>query len=438
MPDPQMVTQPEPAGVIADPVALAAKVLDWQQRGFHVLSPAMKIWAFAPGYGVNVSMVLIDATINDDGFGSDTYFDRATMKSDGERAISALGLKRIAQCAGVAWHPELTTRLDDRTIPNLWEYRAVGLVQGIDGTWMSLHGTKEVDFRDGSAQIGGWTPDKWAALQAENRSLPKDKQTWSINGWSEKRVLQARAQGLRLAETKAMSAAIRQLGLKHRYTVQELAQPFVVLRVSYVPDLADPAVREVVMQRALAGTSALYTTASLPAMTRPRPALAAGVVVDFPSAQPEAPAAVPPAAQPLALPAPQPQAVIPAQAPTPAAVSQPAPALAQPAPAVVDGAIVAKRYVKACVIAKQGTNAQGSWTRYAIAFTDGLETSTFSQSIAHAATAAKQAGQPVTITTENKGKYGTELTSLTPADARQPELPVGAGEPALTANDIPF
>jgi hypothetical protein len=455
--------------VIAAPEALAAKLIEWQQKGYHVLSPAIQVWAFAPGYGVNVSIVQLDPAVDDRGLGRDTYFDRTTMKApdgrDGdpdvmaptaERAIAAIGLRRIAQCAGVAWHPELTGRTDDRRIQHYWEFRAVGLVQTYDGTWLSLQATKEVDLRDGSAQIGGWTPERWAELMERNRTAKADERKWSINGWSEKRVLQARGAGLRNAESKAMNAAIRMIGLKHKYSVAELNKPFIVLRANYIPDLADPRIRQLVAERAMSGTAALFAPHQpmriLPAPVEPlmldAPATVEHVFVA--PAGPSAPAQAPsqPPAPASASPAPAATGShAPAVAPAPPAARQATPPSHAPA-TLPPGA----RFVQSTKIAKTGTNDNGAWTKFDIVFSDGLAVSTFSETDAGVAAEAQSKGVPVTIKTSSAGKYGTKLESIAFVDLDQPALfgdpspddapaaarPANATPPDLTAAELGF
>ncbi|MGE3276762.1 MAG: hypothetical protein AB7O67_16745 [Vicinamibacterales bacterium] len=280
------VTHPTPEattdlGFIVNADALTAKIVEWKAAGYHVLSPAITIRAFAPSHGVNVSAV----TISPDPAAGESYCDRGLMADD-ERALTRLGLQKIQQCAGISWIPNACRRTDPRTIVHLWEYQACGAFIAYDGTPQILQGTAEVDLRDASAQIGGWTPDGWRELLAKNEGAKAEarhagqqrepKLTWHIGGWSEARVLQARRFGLRLAETKAMSAAIRSIGLKSKYQEKELARPFIVIRVCYLPDYSDREIRLAVAGRAMSGAAALFADAG------------AGEVVPFRRALPEA------------------------------------------------------------------------------------------------------------------------------------------------------
>lgn len=242
---------------ITDPRTFAAR-LEQLCQSYNVLSPPVQmLGGFAPGWTLTASLVRINTTINDDGQGPETYHDRGFMKSGDQRALNRVGLLKIATAAGIKWTPN-TGRRDDGSERYLWQYFAEGLVDTPDGSYQIISGEVEIDLRDGSPQVGGWTPDAWAALMQTNQKLPKDQRKFAINGWSDRRLQQARAMGLRLAESKAKNRAIRSLGLQQVYSVQELAKPFVVFKASYVPDMSDPVVRQMVAQRALHGRQVLY------------------------------------------------------------------------------------------------------------------------------------------------------------------------------------
>ncbi len=257
------------SGFILDARSLAAKILEWRQKGYHVLSPAINMTSFAPGYAVNASFVLIDPAVDDIGRGLDVYYDKNTLK-DNERGLGKNALSRIATAAGVSWlAPPASGRRDPGpgTIQNYWIYQITGVYLAYDGTPQTIHGEKEIDYRDGSAQIGGWSPAAWREALAEKKT--------NINGWSERRVLKTRSNGAERAETGAMERAIRMgFAIKHAYTVAELQKPFVALRVCPMMDLADPGVRAMVAERQMGGVAALFgsvaSSASGPRALGPR------------------------------------------------------------------------------------------------------------------------------------------------------------------------
>lgn len=260
----ETVTSGQDTGFIDDPRDLGNRIMAWKEKGYHVLSPAIQISNFAPGYGVNASMVLLDYNVDpSSGAGVDVYFDKATMNGKGDnrdgseqRGVSKIGLNKIASAAGVSWVKG--ERVDPLVIQNLWIYRVLGVYLAYDGTPQTIPGEKEIDYRDGSAQIGEWSREAWDAVMRKNDKVPAGQQQKHINGWSDRRVRNARTNGAERAETGAMERAIRTLGIKHVYTITELKRPFVALRVCPIMDMTDPAVRRMVAEGQMGGVAKLY------------------------------------------------------------------------------------------------------------------------------------------------------------------------------------
>lgn len=256
----QELTKPEAltGDLIVAASDFAARVQALQGKT-NIVTPIVQISSLALDHAVNLCVVKIDPTVDSQGNGPMCYRDKAFMKED-ERGLGRIGLDMIAAAAGISWlpHPH-SRRTDDGRTPYLWSFTVVGAFTAMDGTIQTLPpGSAEVDLRDGSDQIGGWTPAKWRANNGQN-----------IGGWSEKRVHQARRFGLALAETKARLRAIRSLGIRQKYSVAELAKPFLIPRVSYKPDMSNPVVAETVTRMKMGGISALYAQQTTPALLEP-------------------------------------------------------------------------------------------------------------------------------------------------------------------------
>lgn len=361
-----------PEGLIITPHELAQQLERFRSH-YNVLSPAIQISQLAPGYGANLSLVPMDASVNQDGQGSDTYFNSKIMK-DGERALGKIGLVRIAQAAGIQWIPEHCRRTDDGRQMNLWRWQYFGVYRAHDGTVQQCLGSAEADLRDGSAEI---------------------------QGWSAPQVKQQRSKGNEICETKAMLRAIRSLGIKQKYTLEELKRPFVVVRFSFTPDMSDPEIKKLVTEQAMRGLTTLY--AAPPAL----PVLPAHPDGPDDVDEPAAPTRNAPAA---ATPTTKPRATDPFAEPTQAALPP-------------DATFVAK-FEKA-----DGTNAKTGrkWTRYTVTFENGQIASTFSETLQQLVLDAKKEHLPVRITTSEVENYDDKLESLTILDPKQPMLP-GAAE----------
>lgn len=235
----------------------------WREHAFNVLSPFSNITGIAAQHGLIASVVKIDGDPN--GITGDVYgglpFLKGQKGTDSEEVALAKGaLRKIAECGGISI---TTLRTDPRTFPNYWEFKAMASYRGIDGGIVVREATAEWDLRDGSDRLKGMGANQ---------------------------VSEARKNGLRNCETRAINAVIRECGtgLKQKYTRGELKKPFVILRVMYQPDMTDPDTRRIFAERALAGTSALYPARQLPAPEHFTPAFADLDTIGEPEQQVEA------------------------------------------------------------------------------------------------------------------------------------------------------
>lgn len=230
MTDTALVSASQASSLIVTPDQYTAKLQQWSQR-YHVLAPFSQISGLAPQHGLMYTAV----TINPDPKSLDgDVYDNAGGKlpwlKDGERALAKRGLRKLAEAQGIS---VTTERVDPRTIPNYWEVKATATYRGLDGATVVRESTMDWDLRDGSPRIKGFSPNQ---------------------------ISEARKNGLRNCETRAINAVIRECGtgLPQKFHVEDLRKPFIGVRVVYQPDMSDPETRRIMTERALAGTSALY------------------------------------------------------------------------------------------------------------------------------------------------------------------------------------
>lgn len=321
----------------------------------------------APSHGLVVSQV----RLHPDKAAGDVYDGLPFLKPN-EVAIAKIGLRKLAEGAGMSLE---TLRMDPRTLPHYWEVKAIATYRGIDGALVRREATKEWDLRDGSPQLKGWTP---------------------------KQIEEARKHGLRNCEARAINAVIREFGIRQKYTREELAKPFVVVRVSFQPDLGDPEIKKLVTQSALSATSTLYPGGA--------PALAPAPIVDEPAPEPR---------------------LVGSSAVTPSTSGTVPPATTSPAAAAGGGdggggdappSEDAVRIVEVKAV-KEGTSRNGGkWTLWKVIDGQGVEYSTLDDEVAAAAQKARDAKAWVECITETKGEY-TNLVELAPA-GQSPRLPL--------------
>jgi len=155
----------------------------------------------------------------------------------GQLGLSKVVLDKLAGAAGVSWSPLLCHRTDDGRDPHYCSWVAVGTVRHFDGSSITIQAHKEMDLREGSAQVE-------ALWERYNAELAKFKAGKSGKQWPPKEpTAQIREMRLHIqahAESKAKNRAIRSIGIKSSYTAQELAKPFAVARLMATGRSTDP------------------------------------------------------------------------------------------------------------------------------------------------------------------------------------------------------
>lgn len=344
----------EPTATAALAVRLPAQVTTAQEfeaaiahaKGrCHVLTPFSSVSSIAPMHAVWLSVVHIDA----DKAAGDIYDNQTSGRAggpklpwlkDGEVALAKNGLRKIAEALGV---DVALVHLSVGQRAHYWLVKAIATYKSLDGSVVTREASMEWDLRDGSDRIRGFTPNQ---------------------------IAEARKHGLRNCETRAINAAIRECGcgIKQAYRREELAKPFVALRVMFTPDYSDPVTRRLLTERALGGSHLLYGDATAAPLASP-PALrpAFGDVVDVPTAS----------------------------EPPRGTTEREAEASGPPSPHAV-------RVVR--IEEKHGTRAdQSKWTLFLLVDHHGVEHGTFSRSIRDAAEQAMRAGAWVELVEDTSG-----------------------------------
>src|SRR6185295_13684583 len=117
-------------------------------------------------------------------------------------------------------------------------------------------GEKEMDLREGSAQVQAL----WDRYKAKKAAF--ERKGWKTPNEPTGQIREMRLHILGHAETKAQLRAIRSLGIKTSYTVEELRKPFVVARLMWTGQTDDPQLRgifaEKIADSMLSGRRALF------------------------------------------------------------------------------------------------------------------------------------------------------------------------------------
>lgn len=351
-----MATRDEskPTEIIKTPAEYTAAMRKWGEH-YHVLTAFTSVTGLAEGHALIASRVALSPDPSKGGPG-DVYDGLPFLKS-GEVAIAKTGLRKIADCAGITTR---TFRTDPRTIPHYWEVKATASYRGIDGAIIEREQTVEWDLRDGSPRLKGWTKAQ---------------------------IDEARKHGLRACETRAINAAIRELGIKQKYTQDELRKPFLALRCVFQPDLSDPVIKKAVTENYLRGAAQLYAAPAATEIVDAEP------VTETAPAAPSTPAATADAA------------------PTP-------PQAADPDRPPVEGAVRIEK-----VEMKQGMGRNGKpYKRWTIIDSNGVLHSTFDAKLSSDAEMYRDDRVWVEFVEEDDGQY-TNLKAIRVA-GQQPALPM--------------
>lgn len=348
--------------VITTADQFTSAVQRWQGR-FTLLTPFANISGLARAHGIFSTVIPINASPQ-----AGEVYDGLPFLKPGQVALAKNGLRKIAEGLGIS------TRLDYISVGVVafyWHVKAIASYTGIDGKRVEREASQEWDLRDGSPRLKGWTT---------------------------KQIEEARKYGLRACETRAINAAIRECGagMKQAYTKEELAKPFVAVRVALQPDMSDPDIKRIVTEHFVGASRQLYASAPVSSPADP-----------WADHDEPAPRQVGQGST--------------SEARTRTAESQPATngqgTQSPDAPPTKD----AVRIVD--IKSTQGETNGRKWTRYAICDSRGEEHSTFSKSIAEAAEKFKadRTWVEIVTATSEDGRY-KNLEEIIPAGS-EPALP---------------
>jgi len=172
----------------------------------------------------------------------------------GKMGLAKPMLLKLAGAAGLSVVFNESMRLDDCADSSYCRYRVVMLGKNFDGTPRKMQAEKEVDLRDGSPQCEELHR---IARAAANKARAAGNKPYREDASDQ--IQQQRLHIQSLAETKAMLRCVRaMLGMKTSYTRQELALPFVVCKMQWIPPKDDVVINRMIAASELGMTDALF------------------------------------------------------------------------------------------------------------------------------------------------------------------------------------
>lgn len=321
----------------AEDMAKAIKALGDKH---NLIVPGGAIGADMPMlHAAGISFVFIDPA-------NETY----KIPGSDKRGIGKNALDRIAAAAGVRWIPSYCGRVDDGSDMNFVEYQVSGVVQQLDGTERTISAVKRIDLRAShnyagkvptESETSDWGADAREIARQASSKTDRDGNPDPRDPWPQ--ILAARQHILSLAESKAKNRAIRSLGVRTAYTVDDIKKGFAVARLQFTGRSDNPETQheiEIMMaQRALTSSTMLYGGHGPAPARLAQPQRTVQRIVTTPEADADDDVidttAAPSPARPQPDPAPQSQAV--AKSDPPSSSSAPRAEAPVPQPAAVNG-----------------------------------------------------------------------------------------------------
>lgn len=243
--------QTGPVVDIVSPFQFNEYVVAKQREHAHVLTPVTSIGSLPEMWKIVPTLVYL----NPDPASGDVYRDPLFCEGD-EVAPTKVGLRKIAQAAALNTR---VFRLDSTAVPNLWEFLGRIRWRGFDAQFHEFEAPHLWDLRDGSEFV------KRLRNAAERNRKRDDKRP--VDEIIKKQLDAARFHGYRNGASRAVNAAIREFGLRQKYTRAELAKPFVCFAMVVNPDMSDPEQRRIVLHAALGAADMLYPQRESPKLS---------------------------------------------------------------------------------------------------------------------------------------------------------------------------
>ena len=215
--DPSLMTEVGQRLAHGDPARLR-EAMSWLQEHTNLILPVTAVDAVPAGYRLAMSAVLPTS--------AEVYKNTQSQRREGQPPVFSMHrplLDRIANAAGLSCVPELCQRVDRGSDPFYVRCQAAGKLRGMDGADHVYVATRSLDLNDGSPAVLDLLASASSAAVGE------------------KQLRRTRAFISEHCETKAWSRLVRRvLGLRHEYTAEELAKPFVAGRLVWTGDFGDP------------------------------------------------------------------------------------------------------------------------------------------------------------------------------------------------------
>jgi len=183
----------------------------------------------------------------------DVYYNKAIKLF----SITGQGLKKISICGNVEWNIDKCTPID--RVKDYVSFQAVGGIRKADGNLYQEKNCADLDilaFREDLVEKYNGKQFKTNHKKYNNGDEPSPDY---INYCIERDFRQKRVFMLPETETKAKNRVIRSLfSVKQGYTKRELTNPFVILRFSFILDVTDKDIKQMLAMQFIGSSRSVY------------------------------------------------------------------------------------------------------------------------------------------------------------------------------------
>lgn len=246
--------------------AINTQLSEWKSKGAHVLG-SLTLQTVPAMHRPVVVVVHIDPDPNK----KEVY-----PQKGGGLSLSAIGWKKIGDALDVQLVESQCGRRDDGSDPERVEYRMVGRIKALDGTWHTIMGDKEIRMQNVIEELTDSKREKAQKYLDDPKDGPAfkraypDPEVW-IREQVRQEALQIRKHLLARAQTGAFARMIKMKGIRETYTAQELQRPFVFPKLVAEFDQNNPEDRAFLRAQAAGAIDQLY--APVQRATQPQPSL---------------------------------------------------------------------------------------------------------------------------------------------------------------------
>lgn len=215
----------------------------YKEKGYNILTPSITLEGLSDHHRATIETVELSP---DPDYG-DVY---PHTSISGQFIIAKQGLDKLAVLAGVIWHETGgSRRIDDGKNRDYIAFEAFGAISKADGQLVPVKAFYDMDLKVWEEDLQYRYREKSSKGKYKKTGVELEEYVAYCVGRDMRSIRKHMATR---CESGARNRVIRAiLGLKKKYSTQELRKRFVCVRVTYQPDYDDPEVKRLLTLKSL-------------------------------------------------------------------------------------------------------------------------------------------------------------------------------------------